>query len=250
VAADALGLKTYKELDKLSSVTLQSYAAGLLKQVQRAHDLKAAPSELVKRVKDESVALQRELRVRDKLLQQRQAIDAKVTAARGAFNAEVGTVQTASMQGFDITQSGQGYAYGISASLQKQLADAKRFQGDLVTARKMHLSGALVRQFSEAGPASMQNLEAIINAGQGYITGINKDYASLASTAKATGVGEANALGLGKKLDEALAAQARVAHQQTAEMHRTNHILGELRGDLHTLGKDIKDARRATGGKR
>jgi hypothetical protein len=217
VAADALGLKTYKELDKLSSVTLQSYAAGLLKQVQRAHDLKAAPSELVKRVKDENTALQKELRVRDKLAQQRQAIDAKVTAARGAFNAEVGTVQTASMQGFDITQSGQGYAYGISASLQKQLADAKRFQGDLVTARKMHLSGALVRQFSEAGPASMQNLEAIINAGQGYVTGINKDYASLASTAKATGVGEANALGLGKKLDDALAEQAKMARQQTAE---------------------------------
>jgi hypothetical protein len=250
IAADALGLKTYKELDKLSSVTLQSYAAGLLKQVQRAHDLKAAPSELVKKVKDENTALQKELRVRDKLARERQAIDAKVTAARGAFNAEVGTVQTASMQGFDITQSGQGYAYGISASLQKQLADAKRFQADLVTARKMHLSGALVRQFSEAGPASMLNLEAIINAGQGYVTGINKDYASLASTAKATGVGEANALGLGKKLDDALAEQAKIAREQGHETRKTNRILHDLRGDLHTLTKDIKDARRADGGKR
>jgi hypothetical protein len=122
--------------------------------------------------------------------------------------------------------------------------------GDLVTARKMHLSGALVRQFSEAGPASMLNLEAIINAGQGYVTGINKDYASLASTAKATGVGEANALGLGKKLDDALAEQAKIAREQGHETRKTNRILHDLRGDLHTLTKDIKDARRADGGKR
>jgi hypothetical protein len=250
VAADALGLKTYKELDKLSSATLESYAAGLLKQAQRAKDLKAAPSALVKHVKDENAALTKELRVRDKLAQQRQNADAKLLDARRAYNAEVSTVQQANMGQFNVTSSGQGYAYGIKATLEQQLADTKRFQADLGKARKMHLDPRLIRQFAEQGPDSMQNLEAIIAAGQGYVNTINKDYSALATTAKATGVGEANALGLGKKLDDALAEQAKIAREQGHETRKTNRILHDLRGDLHTLTKDIKDARRADGGKR
>lgn len=250
VAADVLGLKTFHELDKLSSSALESYAAGLLKQTQRAHDLKAAPSALVKQVKDESTQLRAELRVRERILADKQRVDAKVATARSNFNNEVSTVRQASMSPFDITQSGQGYAFGIKASLDRQLADAQRFQKDLAQARRMKLSPGLVRQFAEAGPASMQNLEAIIRSGQAYVTSIDKEYAQLSSVARATGVAEADQLGLGKALHTALENQAKVDTELRVEMKTVNHTLRQLRGDLHTLTGDIKDARRAAGGKR
>lgn len=250
IEVDQLSLKTLRELDKLGSSTLISYAQKLLAQAQKALDLKGADSALVKHVKAENTALQRELRVRDKLAQQRQAIDQKVAADRQQFKSEQSTVAQGILGGFDIGTSGNGYTAGIESTLDQQLADAKKFESLRNRAEKLGLDPRLLRQITREGPVQGgANLEALVRGGKAGISEVNKDYAELAKVANRLGGTQAQEI-YGKRLAADTAKQRHIAEQQHAEMVKTNTILRELRHDLEKLKAEIKDAQRAHGGKR
>jgi Lysozyme like domain len=161
------------------------------------------------------------------------------TDALNARNAYRSQVQQSYTGMFDITSAGNGYAAGIAYTLHQDVGNAAHYRDLIQRAQRMHLRGDLVRSFIEQ-PGGMANLEAIVNAGQGYIDSINRDYGSLSAIGAQIGaIGSANA-GLDKNYATALASlhTATVAH--TRAINAVHTELVSVRRLVNTLVTDFK----------
>lgn len=145
---------------------------------------------------------------------------AKLAAAKQAYNSQKSAVSSAFKGSFDITTAGQTYndqpATGASilAAVKKAVANAKTFTSVLQKLRKNGLSASLVAQLAEAGPAALPQAQALLSSGAGTLKAISKQYAELnkvsagagkyiADQTKGAGVQAAQGLVVGLKSKEA-----------------------------------------------
>lgn len=146
--------------------------------------------------------------------------------------------------GFDIGTSGNGYKVGIMSSLDKQLADAKKFESYRAQAVKLGLSKTLLAQITSEGPEQAgKNLEAIVKGGKSYVTSIDSKYAALTGVGQR--LGDAQTKTLYGTTQAALTAKIHAeGRAQTALQRKIKDELAALRNELAALRTDIKNRKR------
>jgi hypothetical protein len=160
------------------------------------------------------------------------------TQAKAQYKAQV----SGGFQGaFDIGTSGQGYAYGIQSSLKTQVANTQKYLGLINKAKSLGLDSRLVAQFLSEGSQGEANLEAIVNAGKGFIAGINKDYSTLVNTSNQLGGMAAN-----DKYNATIARDnAKISYYagKTADAQAVvTQDLRNIRNDLKAINKTLQTA--------
>lgn len=183
-----------KEVDRLKGLLggLTSALSSLSGQVQPVDSLTSAlntltralkkatdDNTLIKRLHREEEALQKDLENRDRYKRQLDNWRQRLDQDQSSLRQYRGSVRDTFLNQFNIGTSGNGYAYGIQASLEQSIADTQKFDQLKDRAQKLGLDPRLIEQLEQQGPAGAANLEAIVNQGKGYVKTINADYAKL-----------------------------------------------------------------------
>lgn len=170
-----------------------------------------------------------------------------LASANAGAAQEKATVAGAITGGFDIGTSGNGYRYGIQATLNNKLADARKFEALRDKAIKLGLDPRLIKQISEEGPGTAgKNLEAIVGGGSSYIKTLNKTYGQFVGIANETGSEQARDT-YGKRQAADTVAIRRFARLAHAEQVKTNNELILVRREIATLQRALVIARRSKG---
>lgn len=201
---------------------------------QRQHVI---PSALLRQFTSDNKGLDKALDARFKWLAKEKQARAQYRADQQAERAYQSNVRQTWMGTFDITSSGNGYAYGIDASLQQADANVRKFLSLRRRAVAMGLAPAIIQQF-ENSPNGIANLEAIVDAGQDFVNKINREYRQLGADTK-TLAGNAARDKYEKKLADDTAEIRKDAHKAAEAQHRVTEELHDIRGLLATLEHDI-----------
>jgi hypothetical protein len=227
-----------------SASTIDALAKSLIGEVNKAASYHLATSALVLHVNRETAQLRAEAAKRDKVATLLQAANQRVAQDQQDIAQEKSSVRGSVLGTFDIGTSGSGYSSGILSKLTQSATDAKKFATLLAKAKAMKLNPALIAQLAEEGPATAgKNLEAIVNAGQGYIDQVNTQYHSLGLAADASGSVAASAK-YGKQLADDTAAVKKYASQQAAIQRDINANLKKLNTQFTALEKTLVTASR------
>lgn len=230
----ASGLSTLRQfvhpVDSLTQNLNDLYAA-----VKRADAAGYGDSALAKRLhqdmnalKDSEKALADDQAARERW---RSRLD-RDQQARAAYR---GQVRDTFLGQFTAT-SGNGYAYGIRATLDQAIKTAQKFKTLRARAEKLGLDPKLIELYEQAGPQGEQALEAIVSQGKAYVQGLDKRYEKL---------GE-----LSGDIGQAAAQDkygARIAHDNTRIAALTEKIHEENKAaarDLKQIAGQVKEIRR------
>lgn len=242
VASLGAELSTLGKLASATASVVSTAMAKIAQTIQRAQATGFGQSRLAASLRAESALLLAEVGKRTKIAAALAAAQKAVATTRGLMVDKQAEVARGVMGGFDIATSGNGYASGISSSLDQQVADAQKFAALLDKARALGLNSTYVDELAVKGPqAAGANLEAIVNAGtqnKGYITHVNDQYAALNSAAQAAGKSDAQSL-YGAQLAAEQRAVAKDAHDQLAEQRAINKTLADIRAHLVELDRTI-----------
>lgn len=232
-------------LGALATATVSVVTAAMSKilaTVRQGVSAGFAPSPLVASFQRESSLLTVEVARRVQLTSQLAAQQKALAATQALAATAQADVAKAVMGGFDIGTAGQGYAYGITSSLDQQVADAQKFKHLADQARGLGLDSNFIDQMLREGPQTAgANLQAIVTAGtadHGYIAHLNQDRAALVTAAQGVGASDANAL-YGAQIAAQEAAVSKTAAQQLAEQRMINKLLAALSAQLRSLDATV-----------
>jgi hypothetical protein len=216
-----------------SAASIDARMAKIQASLQKANQYHLVPEQLVTRFSKDTKQLNTDLAYRDKWLTKLRSWQQRYRQDQQAANQYQSSLRQSYMA--DITSVGNGYAYGIQASINQQTANSTKYKSLFDRAKKMGLEPRIVTQFINQ-PGGMANLEAIVNAGQGYISGLNKSYDQMYAASDAIAK-EGTQGQYGKTL-------ANDRKQIRDAMNNYNHGLSEVRGDLKTIAGIVEQMRR------
>jgi hypothetical protein len=191
------------------------------------------PDGLVKRFRTDNKALDDALAYRDRWA-------TKMSNRRKQYAQDLQAshqYQSSLRQGYmvDITSVGNGYAYGILASINQQTADSRKYKRLINRAKRMGLEPRIVMRFMNQ-PGGMANLEAIVDAGEGYVTQLNSAFDAM--------YGAANSIAAEGTHDK----YGRLLHQDRRDIHEAmrnyNHGLREVQGELKVISRVVAQMRK------
>lgn len=246
---DSLARALAGELQSLGSLAnateaqVTSAMNKILATVRQAVSTGFGPSRLVASLQVESRQLEAEVARRTQLAAKLAADTKAVADTRAAMASAAAQTSQNIMGGFDFGTAGNGYAFGISSTLDQRVQDAAKFR-DLVTrARGLGLSDAALQQIIGEGPQTAgANLQAIVTAGtadRSYITHLDQQYATLKSIADQLGQQEAQAQ-YGAQLLAQQTAVARDTAAVRAESRAIHDTLVAMSRQLAGLDRTIK----------
>jgi hypothetical protein len=226
----------------LSSV--KSKFRDLIRDVQKVRAQKLTSTSFVNEFKHETDVIAREIARRDKFAAERAKYQNDLNAARQGYTQERISVRDNIVAGFDIGTSGNGYQYGILASLNKTGADAKKFEKLRNQAKAMGLDPRLIEKLTEEGPAvAGKNLEAIVAGGKGYIAQVNQSFGSLVDVSSRIATSQASDM-----YSKRIAHDTAEIKKYAAAQHRNNALIAKnvasLAADVRLLRNDVKIGKR------
>lgn len=148
-----------------------------------------------------------------------------------------GQVRDAFLGQFDIGTSGNGYAYGIQASLHQAVANTQKFDTLRSKAKSLGLDPRLIQQLESEGQSGAANLEAIVGQGNSYVQGINKDYSAL--------YGAASKIGSEAKQDKYGAQLAADSKAVRDDQHKVAVLTAEVNRELVAIGKVVSQVEKS-----
>lgn len=148
-----------------------------------------------------------------------------------------GQVRDAFLGQFDIGTSGNGYAYGIQASLHQAVANTQKFDTLRSKAKSLGLDPRLIQQLESEGQSGAANLEAIVGQGKSYVQGINKDYSAL--------YGAASKIGSEAKQDKYGAQLAADSKAVRDDQHKVAVLTAEVNRELVAIGKVVSQVEKS-----
>lgn len=242
--AKALGgeLSGIGKLATATVATVDSALSKILATVRQAVTAGFGPSRLVASMQAETRQIAAEVAARVRLTSQLATQQKALAATRALAATAQSDVAAAVMGGFDIGTAGNGYAYGISSTLDQRVADAQKFEQLSRQAQSLGLDKNFIDQMLREGPATAgANLQAIVTAGtsdRGYITHLNQQRAALVAAAQGVGAQDANAL-YGSQLVAQESAVSKTAAQQLAEQRAINKNLATLAAQVRALDATV-----------
>lgn len=214
--------------------------ANAMQQVERAG---VGNQRLVNTLKRDETQLKANIKLRDQYQGSLDNAKSKLSQDRQAKAAYSGTVRDGFLGQFDAS-SGNGYAYGIKASLKTAVANTQKFAALRKRAVAMHLDPRLIQMYEQAGPSGAANLEAIVGQGQKYVDGINKDYSALYGAASSLGQTAAEG-----KYDKQIAQDQSAVATYTKKVHDENvkirTEIGDIRRVVGVMQQDLRNATNA-----
>lgn len=235
------------KLGKRGSAAIGGAADAALSHVQAANAAGALSDPWTKAMESDVKHLHTALTARDKAVDVYKAQQARVKSLQDAAKQDAAGVRDTVLGGFDIGTSGNGYAQGITSSLDKQIKDAAKFEKLRQQAKKLGLDPKLLAQITREGPTvGGANLEAIVKGGKGYVEDLDKKYKKLEDIANKTGKDQADD-DYRKKI---LAAQAKEKVDRTAMLaaqKTSNRYLARVADDIHNTDRRLLEFLRQHG---
>lgn len=237
---------TKKELTTLagrSADAIQAAVKRISDTLDAARKARAVPASLVTQFKKDNAELNKALADRDRFTQKVKDDKARLASDRESLKQYGQQVTQSLLGGFDIGTSGNGYAFGIKATVENQIANIEKMNQLVARAKKLGLDPRLIAQLEAEGTQGAANLEAIVKSGQSYVDSLNKDYAKLSQLSTSAGTqAEKDNIEINKQIAADNAAIKADTAKQVAAQREVNRHLAQIREDTRKMQRDLADA--------
>jgi hypothetical protein len=230
------------DLEKLTSDAIRSAAARALQAARAAATAGVLPDKAVSALAADNRDLSRELDARDRAVARYERAHARLMQLRSDRSRAAAGYASTLRSGFDIGTSGNGYQYGIMASLNSTISDDRHFLHLRNEAEHLGLRPGLLRQIMSEGPQQAgANLEAIVAGGQAFVNRLNRRYARLQAIAAAGGAAQAGE-DYQKRIANAADRAQDTRKKMLDEQKAVRQDVKSIRQDLHDLDRKLTDS--------
>lgn len=219
-AMGALGRDTASQIASVENALTSAF--------NTAHLYGIIPSATVTALARDNAALTAEVKIRDSTAAALKTANTNLANELTKSATEARSIAGTALGAFDIGTSGNGYAYGISASLGSDITSLQKFTTLRDKAKALGLSPALIAQLTKEGPATAgANLQAIVGGGAAYVQKLNAQYAQFSSLSSTLGWSQAHDDNIAE-ITRLQAVQHADARAVAAAQARTNVLVAQL----------------------